>query len=138
VNIGVALLLILSAPFAVAANTGSFDGAWNVTVECPPHGNAGGYTYRFVAHVKDGVLHGSYNAEGASDSLALDGTIGPDGAATLHARGLTGNPDKVVGRRTRGTRYEYPVKARFEGTRGSGHRTQARPCDLTFFKQGPA
>jgi class 3 adenylate cyclase len=136
---GIALAGILGggAWYLLAAQPGAarFDGTWGVTVVCANSGGAAGYTFQFVAQVKDGVLHGQYGTEGAPSSLALDGTLQPDGTGLLNVKGLTGDPATAVGRLPRGSAYAYHATARFEGSRGTGRRVELRPCDLTFDRQ---
>jgi hypothetical protein len=111
-----------------------FDGTWDVTVDCPAHQAAAGYKWRFQAEVKDGLLAGQYGVAGNPSSMALNGRIRADGTATLDAKGMVGDPKFTANRLTRGTNYSYRVDARFEDTRGSGQRIEARPCTLTFVK----
>ena len=114
---------------------GRFDGTWNVTVRCPPHGNATGYTIRLVAQVKDGVLTGRQDPGPAQvGTLALSGKIQPDGKATLDARGTVGDPQNAANQLRQGQAYAYTVDAAFDDTKGVGNRTEIRPCTLTFAK----
>ena len=115
---------------------GRFDGAWNVTIDCPKHSDgAFGYVLEFVAQVKDGFLRGEQGSEGAPGSLRLQGNIQPEGGARLDAKGYTGDPKYNVKGVSSGVPYAYQVAARFEGTRGTGQRLQTRTCDLTFIRQ---
>ena len=57
--------LASARPPARTLDAARFDGTWKVTVECPPHQSAAGYTQRFFAEVKDGVLAGSSGASGS-------------------------------------------------------------------------
>jgi hypothetical protein len=112
-----------------------FDGTWTVTVQCPPHGTASGYTKRLVAQVKDGALAGQQGDVGQPNSLMLSGKIQPDGKASIEARGMVGDPRNAVNRLNQGAAYAYRVDAVFEDSRGTGKRTDdARPCSLTFVK----
>ncbi len=112
-----------------------FDGAWNVTVQCPAHAGAAAYTKRLLAQVKDGTLTAQQGAVGQPNSLTLSGQIQPDGKAAIDARGMVGDPKNAVNRLGQGAAYAYRVDALFEGTRGAGNRTDdARPCSLTFVK----
>jgi uncharacterized caspase-like protein len=128
-------LASLAAP-PPTSSAARFDGIWNVTVECPrtPTG-AEGYALRFFVEVKDGVLRGQHGTDGQPSALTLTGQIQPDGSAAINARGLTGDPKYAVNRESKGTPYGYRATARFEGDRGTGKRTDIRPCDLTFAKQ---
>jgi hypothetical protein len=114
---------------------GRFDGAWNVTVECPAHGGASAYTRRLLAQVTDGALAAQLGNVGQPGSLTLSGKIQPDGKASLDARGMVGDPRNTANRLSQGTAFAYRVDAAFENTRGVGNRTDdVRPCSLTFVK----
>jgi hypothetical protein len=55
-TVGLAALLLVAVTPAQAQNT-VFDGAWTVTLTCPPHNDAEGtkgYTHVFPAEVKYG------------------------------------------------------------------------------------
>jgi hypothetical protein len=56
------------------------------------------------------------------------------GNGTVAVRGLTGNPNATLNREARGSSYGYRANLRFEGSRGSGNRVEARPCTLTFVR----
>ncbi|HMH77104.1 MAG TPA: caspase family protein [Candidatus Udaeobacter sp.] len=113
-----------------------FDGAWNVTVQCPAHGSASAYTRRLLAQVKDGALAAQLGDVGQPGFLTLSGKIQPDGKASIDARGMVGDPKNTANRLGQGTAFAYRVDAVFEGARGVGNRTDdaARPCSLTFVK----
>jgi hypothetical protein len=130
-----ALLLSLALlPAQPALAQGAFDGTWNVTVNCPPAGNAAGYVLRFPAQVAAGRLLGDYSDQRDGASLRLEGTINADGTALLRAEGITGSPTNTIGQVARGTPYRYTANARFSGRSGEGQRIQTRPCTLTFAK----
>ena len=121
---------------ASPGNVSRFDGLWNVAVDCQNAADgAFGYRLEFVAQVKDGVLRGEHGTEGGAGWLRLQGPIQADGSAKLDANGLTGDPKFSVRNVGRASPYAYQVEARFEGSRGTGHRLQNRVCDLTFAKQ---
>src|SRR6185295_19409065 len=82
-----------------------FDGSWNVTIECPPHQGAAGYSMQFLAEVKDGVLAGQFGSLGQPNSLTLSGKIQPDGKASVDARGMTGDPKFTLNRASPGLPY---------------------------------
>jgi hypothetical protein len=119
---------------ARAPDLGRFDGAWNVTVECPAHQGASGYTIRLLAQVRDGELAAQQGGVGQPGSLALSGKIQPDGKASIDARGMVGDPRTAANRLSQGSPYAYRVDALFDGARGVGNRTEIRPCSLTFVK----
>jgi class 3 adenylate cyclase len=120
---------------AAAARAGRFDGAWNVTLSCPKTDTALGYVNKFVAQVRDGYLQGDFGTEGTPGSLRLQGTIRPEGTATLDVKGHTGDPKYNPTGGKAGTPYGYDVLAEFEDRRGTGRRVQVRACDLTFTRQ---
>jgi hypothetical protein len=94
-----------------------------------------GYGFRFAAHVKDGYFSGARGSEGQPGRLIVDGKIRPDGAASLLAQGLSGDPGSTIGNAPRGTSYTYHIDARFEGASASGKRVEVRPCDFTAVRQ---
>ncbi|MBA3506218.1 MAG: hypothetical protein H0T80_10625 [Betaproteobacteria bacterium] len=131
-----ATLTLDSSPRASPGSPGRFDGTWKVTLECQQHPDGAlGYTFEFLAQVKDGVLRGENRTEGVAGWLRLQGDIQPDGSAKLDAKGLTDNPKFAMKGVQSSTPYAYTVAARFDGARGTGRRLQARACDLTFAKQ---
>lgn len=130
------MIILVLASASSAQNAGSFDGHWLTTVSCANYRDALGYSYQFVSTVKDGALHGLHGTEGQPGSLVIDGTIAPDGKASLYAKGRTGSKEYVPGRDTpRGTEYGYNIEAQFEGASGSGKRVEGRPCSFKFAKQ---
>ena len=115
-----------------------FDGIWSVTISCPDEiGGTGarGYTFQFVADVKQGVLHAQYRTPDSPGSLTLDGKIQSNGAAELNAHGRTGNPEYAVNRLSTGTPYSYLIKAQFAANKGTGTRIDTRPCTFVFSKK---
>jgi len=123
------------SPAARAPDLGRFDGVWNVTVQCPAHATATGYTVRLLAQVKDGALAAQQGSAGQPGSLTLSGKIQPDGKASIDARGIVGDPRTAGNRLSQGTPYAYRIDAMFEGVRGVGNRMDdIRPCSLTFVK----
>jgi hypothetical protein len=112
----------------------NFDGTWSVYLACQSVGAAQGYTYRFLAQVKNSILHGEYGTAGSPAWLAIDGPIGPDGHATLRATGLVGNPATAAGQLKSGSSYSYTIEASFDATQGSGKRLEVRPCTFNFTK----
>jgi hypothetical protein len=115
-----------------------FDGTWSTTISCPDEvGGTGakGYTFQFIAEVKQGVLHAQYRTPDSPGSLTLEGKIQANGAAELNAHGRTGNPEYAVKRLSTGTPYSYLIKVQFENTRGTGTRIDTRPCTFVFSKR---
>jgi class 3 adenylate cyclase len=125
---------IARAPTSAAANA-RFDGTWDVTVTCAPAEGASAYKLDLVAQVKDGFLRGEQGADGKPGHLSLQGSIQPDGSATLDANGLTGDTRYNLKNVAQGIPYSYHVAAHFDSDRGSGRRLELRPCDLRFAKR---
>src|SRR5260370_31894129 len=112
-----------------------FDGSWTVVVFCPESKGAPASAYRFTVGVKDGVLHGVRGAAGSRGWMTLDGTIQPDGVATLNASGITNDTDELRGLVAAETSDAYRVAARFEGSHGLGARVDGRLSPLKFTGQ---
>ena len=130
-------LFVLCNSVPVPAETSQFDGTWNVTYTCEPTFKTLGYTYNFVAQVKDGMLLGHYGNENKPNYFRIEGKIEPDGSSILQAAGNIGKTtytkdasDSAVGRS-----YVYTIKAEFKGSQGTGSRMQLRKCDCVFVKQ---
>jgi hypothetical protein len=113
-------------------NPRRFDGEWDLVLTCPNSNGALGYSFRFPAFVKDGVLHAEKGAKGEPGWLQLDGNIPADGHANLYANGLVGASEAAVGHRPPGTQYGYHVDAQFSDTSGKGNRVEGRPCSVDF------
>jgi len=84
--------------------------------------------------VKDAVLAGQFGTPGQPSSLTLSGKIEPDGNASIDAHGMTGDPRYTSNQMNKGSAYAYRADVRFDGSRGTGTRTETRPCTLTFVK----
>lgn len=129
-----AALLLAAVPAASAATR--FDGAWKVTLRCPPHqaadDDAKGYTHRFAGEVHDGVLRAVHGQEGEPGWHLLQGPIAEDGGATLRLQGIVSNAAYAIRDAARGKPYSYRVKAQFDADRGSGQRLTGRVCTFTF------
>jgi len=107
-----------------------------VTIRCEAYGKATeGYAVDFVAGVRDGYLHGGRGILGTPGSLRMEGAIAADGSARLGVRGRSGDPKyEMKGVIPPGSPYRYEVRARFEGSSGTGTRAE-RPCDVRFSRQ---
>lgn len=97
---------------------------------------ARGYTFRFLATIRDGVLAAQFRSPGASPSLRYAGTLDAQGRGEIRANGLTGpdtryNVDRTVG----GKPYGYRMKMEFHGNEGHATRLDLRPCEATFVRQ---
>lgn len=120
----------------MSLDTSRFDGSWTVVLFCPQADDgAAAYAYRFTAQVRDGVLHGERGSAGSRGSMTLDGTIQPDGSASLDASGIANDVDYVLGLEPTQTEYAYHVMGRFEGSHGIGARIEGRVCNFNFTRQ---
>jgi len=135
INKEVEVLLGKKPGTVASSDAGRFDGTWDVSLACPPKDGGLGYTIRFPAFVKDGVLKGQFGTVGKASSLALEGRINSDGGAVIRAKGLTGDQKYLMQNSKSGMPYSYHVDASFSGSRGSGTRIEGRSCNLMFFKQ---
>jgi hypothetical protein len=130
------LCVLVLLPGAVAAAPHRhFDGSWMTVLSCPNARGAMGYSFEFPATVRDDVLHAEKGTKGEPGWLQIDGTIAPEGAATLYAKGLVGAAPYAVGDRPAGTEYGYHIDAHFMGASGSGQRVEGRPCSVTFTRR---
>ena len=125
-----------SATLAAPPSTTRFDGTWNVILACPksPDG-ALPFTFRFIAGIKNAVLHGENGTAGQPGWMTLDGTIQSDGSAALDAHGLTGMTPYNANQVIRGVPYRHDVTAKFSDNRGTGSWPTPRVCDFTFTRQ---
>lgn len=121
------------------ATTNRFDGTWSVTLTCADFKDAGvgakGYTFRFLAEVKNGLLEAQHGKVGAPGSLHYSGRLQADGTGEIQANGFTGDPAYSVDRVATSTPYAYRAKATFDVRQGSAKRLDLRPCEATFTKQ---
>jgi hypothetical protein len=139
----VGLLSVLWSASASSAtpDAGRFDGRWGVILVCPKTADGAlSWSFEFTADVKEGMLHGKHGLAGQPGWLSLDGRIQPDGAASLAARGLTGNPRYNLNQTEGGVPYEHVVTAHFDASRATGNwqlqsNAQVRTCDFTFSRR---
>jgi hypothetical protein len=112
-----------------------FDGAWNVTMVCPPHNeddDAKGYTHRFSGTIVNGQMRAVHGTEGEPGWHLLTGTIAEDGSSTLRLEGIVNNANYAINNAQRGKGYKYRVKAQFDESSGTGQRLTGRVCTFTF------
>lgn len=118
-----------------AVNT-KFDGTWKVMIRCEAYGKATeGFTTELVVNVREGDLYGWRGVVGTPGAMRMEGTIAADGSARIGVRGRTGDPKyEMKGNVPPGSPYRYEVRARFEGSTGTGTRAD-RPCEIRFARQ---
>ena len=112
-----------------------FDGVWDTVLSCSNSNGALGYSFDFNSIVKNNTLHGEKGTKDQPGWLQIDGTISPDGSASLYVKGLVGAAPFAVGQRPAGTEYGYHVDAKLTTTSGTGHRVEGRPCTVVFTKR---
>jgi hypothetical protein len=85
----VLFLVAVCAPMALWAEAagGAFDGSWTTNMSCDASERMPAYTWTFVSTISNGAFHGQHGEEGGPGYLVIDGTIGADGSAKLHAKG---------------------------------------------------
>ena len=127
---------VAGAPTASHA-AGGFDGRWTITRTCPARDASGGTLTLVEGVVVDGVLTASRPSSGADDAaLRLRGRVRQSGAAVFHemvaavAR-RTEDGGRLVGRSERRL-----VRAIFRPLKGVGREDGARPCELSFLRNG--
>jgi len=133
------VIVALLAAAALAPETtraaSPFDGTWSVTQVCDAtSGGARGYTWRYGATVTDGQFVGQRGTKGKPASMTLSGRIQPDGSASFIADGISGDAEHNIKFAQAQTPIHYALVAKFEGTKGSGTRTEGRVCRFTFEK----
>lgn len=130
------LVATVTAVAAAAAAQGpGFDGAWNVTLACPPHSgddDAKGYTHRFPGEVTNGQMRAVHGKEGEPGWHLLTGRIAADGSATFQLDGIVNNEKYAINNAQRGKVYKYKVRAQFDPKSGSGERLTGRVCRFAF------
>jgi hypothetical protein len=133
--VAAAMALGMSAAAQAAGDVHRFDGTWKVTLVCPKWEGALGYSKIFPMMVSDGHLHGQYDKQYQPNSLTLEGTIQPDGRASIMANGVTGPSKFNLDQVPEGNSFSYNITAQFERAHGHGKRTEMRPCDVDFVRQ---
>jgi len=124
------------APKPPAAPVLSFDGDWSVVISCKAADGGQPFRNQYTAKVQNGQLHGQYLEKGTAGSHAMSGRISADGYAQLGITGLTGAPAYSRNNSPAGQKFYYPITAQFQGSRGTGRRTDGlRECSAMFSKQ---
>jgi hypothetical protein len=98
------------------------------------------YTWTFVSTITKGSYHGQHGEEGGPGYLVVDGPIGADGSAKLHAKGKVTAGKAGLVTELKGNKYDYYIDATFTDTSGTGKREEGagilgRPCTFQFTKQ---
>ena len=119
---------------------GSFDGTWTTNMSCDASAHMSAYTWTFISTITNGILHGQHGEEGGPGYLVVDGPIGADGSAKLHAKGTVQSGKAGIVTQLKGNKYDYNIEAKFTDTSGTGKRDEGagilgRPCTFQFTKQ---
>jgi len=119
---------------------GRFDGTWTTNMSCEASTHMPAYTWTFVSTITKGIFHGQHGEEGGPGYLVVDGPIGADGSAKLHAKGTVQSGKAGIVTQLKGNKYDYNIEAKFTDTSGTGKRDEGagilgRPCTFQFTKQ---
>jgi len=119
---------------------GRFDGTWTTNMSCDASTHMPAYTWTFVSTITNGILHGQHGEEGGPGYLVVDGPIGTDGSAKLHAKGTVQSGKAGIVTQLKGNKYDYNIEAKFTDTSGTGKRDEGagilgRPCTFQFTKR---
>jgi hypothetical protein len=113
-----------------------FDGIWLGKLACEPTPSGlPGWRYELTGKVTDGVFHAEIGRVGKPGSQTFDGTIEPDGTADIFQKGLSGDPQRDPFHRPAGTEYNNRYLAKFDGSHGSGTRSDRASCNVNFTKR---
>ena len=111
-----------------------FDGIWLGKLVCEPT-NSGlpGWRTELTGRVTDGVFHAEVGRVGKPGSQTFDGTIEPDGTADILQKGWSGQRDPF--HRPLGTEFNNKYLTKFDGSHGSGTRSNRASCNVNFAKR---
>jgi hypothetical protein len=117
-----------------------FDGTWTTVMACEASTHMPAYQWTFVSTIANGSFHGQHGEEGGPGYLVIDGPIGADGSAKLHAKGTVQAGKAGLVTQLKGNKYDYNIEAKFTDTSGTGKRDEGagilgRPCSFEFTKQ---
>jgi hypothetical protein len=111
-----------------------FDGIWLGKLVCEPTPSGlPGWSYELTGRVTDGVFHAEIGRVGKPGSQTFDGTIETDGTADISQQGLSGVRDP--NHRPPGTEYNNRYLTKFDGSHGSGTRSDRASCNVNFTKR---
>lgn len=135
-------IAVVWAPILLWAQAagGRFDGTWTTTMSCDASIHMPAYKWTFIGTIANSAFHGQHGEEGGPGYMVMDGPIGPDGTAKLHAKGKVQAGKAGIVTELKGNKYDYYVDATFTDTSGAGKREEGagilgRPCSFQFTKQ---
>jgi len=113
-----------------------FDGIWLGKLVCEPTPSGlPGWRYELNGRVTEGAFHAEIGRVGKPGSQTFDGTIETDGTADIFQKGLSGDPQRDPFHRPPGTEYNNRYLTKFDGSRGSGTRSDRASCNVNFTKR---
>jgi hypothetical protein len=123
----------LTAP-DLAKDKRRFDGVWLGKLVCEPTPSGlPGWKSELAGRVTDGIFHAEIGRVGKPGSQTFDGTIEADGTADIFQKGWSGGRDPF--HRPLGTEFNNKYLTKFEGSHGSGIRSDRASCNLNFTKR---
>jgi hypothetical protein len=136
------LLLLLCAASASQSTHAqapqSFDGRWNVVLDCADTGSGTslvrGYTLSFAVNIVGGRMDGRFDEPTPPAFVRFVGTVTLEGALAINANGLTGSPVSTIGKLRPGSPYAYTLKGKLDATQGKADRVESRPCTARFVR----
>jgi Caspase domain len=123
----------LTAP-DLAKEKRRFDGIWLGKLVCEPTPSGlPGWKSELAGRVTDGIFHAEIGRVGKPGSQTFDGTIEADGMADILQKGWSGGRDPF--HRPLGTEFNNRYLSKFEGSHGSGTRSDRASCNVNFTKR---
>jgi hypothetical protein len=123
----------LTAP-DLAKEKRRFDGIWLGKLVCEPTPSGlPGWKSELAGRVTDGIFHAEIGRVGKPGSQTFDGTIEADGTADILQKGWSGGRDPF--HRPLGTEFNNRYLSKFEGSHGSGTRSDRASCNVNFTKR---
>ena len=111
-----------------------FDGVWLGKLVCEPTPSGlPGWKSELAGRVTDGIFHAEIGRVGKPGSQTFDGTIEADGTADILQKGWSGGRDPF--HRPLGTEFNNKYLTKFEGSHGSGTRSDRASCNVNFTKR---
>lgn len=124
------------APPDSAKDRRRFDGIWLGKLVCEPtHSGLPGWSYELTGRITDGVFHAEIGRTGKPGSQTFDGAIEPDGTADILQKGLSGDSRRDPFHRPAGTEFNNKYLTKFDGSHGSGTRSDRPSCSVNFTKR---
>ncbi len=101
-----ALISAMSPLLRAQAAGGPFDGTWTTNMSCDASERMPAYTWTFVSTITNSTFHGQHGEEGGPGYMVMDGTIGANGSAKLHAKGKVSSGKAGLVTQLKGNKYD--------------------------------